>query len=96
MLVLSGFSAQAQRTNPGGLCGGMAGFVCGESEWCDYPEDTVCGRADRTGLCKPRPDVCIQIYQPVCGCDGESWSNACEASQAGVDVAYEGACHSSK
>lgn len=36
-----------------------------------------------------------EIYRPVCGCDGFSYSNACEASRFGVSVDYEGTCSGS-
>jgi hypothetical protein len=35
---------------------------------------------------------CPQIYSPVCGVNGISYSNSCLATQAGVAVAHVGLC----
>lgn len=37
-------------------------------------------------------DVCWEIWQPVCGCDGRTYSNSCWAAISGVQVIYQGEC----
>jgi Kazal-type serine protease inhibitor domain len=97
-LALSGSGAYALKAQQNGktvdvpVCGGFAGLQCNDDQWCDYPEAVACGIADHFGVCRPRPEVCIKIYQPVCGCDGKTHGNACEAAAAGVDVAHAGIC----
>ncbi len=76
------------------VCGGFAGLRCNSNQWCDYPKDSVCGIADRFGTCRPKPEICAEIYKPVCGCNGQTFGNACEAAGQGQDVAYAGPCRS--
>lgn len=73
-------------------CGGFLGLVCSRSEYCDFPEGERCGFADGGGVCRPRPEVCTDEFDPVCGCDGEAYGNECEAHAAGTDVATRGPC----
>ncbi len=36
--------------------------------------------------------ACFDVWIPVCGIDGQTYSNSCYAEAAGVAVAYEGEC----
>lgn len=73
-------------------CGGWVGDTCADSEYCYFEPATWCDYADASGVCRPRPDACTRELNPVCGCNGETYSNACVAASNGTSVALYGGC----
>lgn len=76
----------------GARCGGRGTPPCAEGLFCNFPESSICGRADGPGTCDAIPEVCDRMFDPVCGCDGESYNNSCEAFSRGVSVDHAGSC----
>lgn len=63
---------------------------CGADAYCRF----ALGRCGGTGSCEPRPEVCTFEFDPVCGCDQNTYSNACGAASEGWSVLRKGRCGS--
>ena len=63
------------------------------SEFCQL-DIGVCNNKSgiQNGYCLVTPEVCNTMYDPVCGCDEQDYSNECFAYSAGVSVSRRGPC----
>ena len=66
---------------------------CNDNSNCS--SDRYCAKKEcdlEEGICIARPEACIEIYKPVCGCDGVTYGNSCIAASKGINILHDGAC----
>lgn len=65
---------------------------CGTDSYCRFDS---CFTLGALGTCTVRPEFCIEIYDPVCSCDGATqYGNDCHAVAAGEPAFTRGECPS--
>jgi hypothetical protein len=81
-----------------GACGSPAGggsYAACKTD-ADCTDKQFC--QDKAGACKPpgkctvKPEICNDIFKPVCGCDGTTYPNDCKRQSAGVSLKSQGEC----
>ncbi len=64
---------------------------CSDGQFCEF---TGCGSAE--GACMDVPEECYAVYEPECGCDGNTYSNDCYRRMSQVSFQYGGDCAKSQ
>jgi hypothetical protein len=85
-LVAGGADAKVGRR-----CGGILQITCGPGEWCD-PRPGHCKPGAR-GHCVKVMELCpMEIFAPVCGCNGQSFPNNCFRIRDKTGLKHKGQC----
>ena len=70
-----------------GLCSDNA--ACSSSgQYCRK----ATGECEGEGVCTSKPENCFAVIAYVCGCDGSTYGNECDAARKGISVAHQGKC----
>lgn len=88
MIVISLMAAMVILTGCDSDDGCRGNDQCAADEYCAKAP----GDCDGKGECRPRPEGCDDEWKPVCGCDGNTYGNRCDAAASGVNGAFDGEC----
>jgi hypothetical protein len=72
-------------------CGDEGAPPCAPGFFCEFPTG-ACGPEGMPGECMAIPELCEELDEPVCGCDGVTYSNDCERQAAQAQLLRRGPC----
>src|ERR1041384_6224884 len=92
LLAASPASAQERsRLKDGETCSTVDGSKsCKVGSYCRREVGACTTVPKGEGVCREVPDICQDDVNPVCGCNGKTYSNACLAAIDDANVAHEG------
>jgi len=86
--VKSGGECPNTRPPPAGNASCTKDKSCSKGGFCLRAD----GQCKGAGVCFVPGQFCIQIYSPVCGCNGQTYSNSCHARAARQSIRFVGPC----